>query len=229
MLRAGNIRFVMEMKMEKRAIIKKIVQPAGVLLAACAALCLFGCSSNNRASAFQIVFAAASLNENAVAEFGTSITGGIPELTIEGRAPVFSSMMIGDTRNEMGMMTSDPMMAMGGIMRQAAMATTGELDVMIADMENGARNARSGMFMPLNEIFTAAELAALSERLLSFDILSTGGIEPAPTGERTADYGISITGNESMRRIFGNQEIGVFIIGNTKHPELAKKVVNSLL
>ena len=202
-----------------------------MLIAGFLALCLFGCSSNEKKAApFQVAFTAARLNESAVSEFGASLLNRIPELSIDGNAPLFTPMITGETQNnvEAGII-ADPMMAMTGMMRQAALVSTGDIDVFISDMENAARNARGDMFLPLSEVFTDFELAALNNRFLSFDLVNTDGYETTPTGEKTPVCGIDITGNEMMLRIFGNQEIGVFIAANTKNMELAKKVMLSFL
>ena len=206
------------------------VIPAVIILICGLNLCLFGCSSNNRTSAFQIAFCSLQINERAVTEYGTFLQNEIPELTIDGTAPVFTSIIMGEVVNdfESGIF-SDPMMGIGGMMRMTAITATSDIDVMISDMANAARYAVSGMFLPLSAVFTNDDLEALENRLLSFDIVSMDGIETIPTGERTPVCGINISGNERIRNIFGNQEIGVFIVANTKRPEIAKKVVMSLL
>ena len=211
---------------------KKLIMRGGaMLLAGLLALSLFGCSSGERKAApFQVVFTAARVNESAVSEFAASMLNEIPELTIDGNAPLFTPMVVAETQNNTeGAITADPMMAMAGIMRQAAMVSTNDIDVFISDMNNAARNARGDMFLPLGEIFTDAELAAMSGRLLSFDLVSADGYEATPTGAKTPICGIDITDNETMRRIFGGQEVGVFIVANTKNYELAKKVMTSLI
>ena len=204
---------------------------AAVLLGCCSVLFVSGCSGNKKASPFQVIFSAAYVNENAVAEYKTSLLGSIPELTVDGTAPLFTSMVVGESRNdpESGVIGGDPMMNMAGMMRMAAVVSTGEMDVFISDMDNAARNARGEMFMSLDRVFPGENLSAYDDRLLSFDIMTTDGNEPRPTGEKTPVCGISITGNAQMRRIFGDQEIGVFIVANTKNLETAKKIMRSLM
>ena len=202
-----------------------------ILITAGLVISLFGCSSRNSgADSFQIAFVSLSVNENAISEYGTFLTNEMPELTIDGKAPVFIPIIAGETRNdyESGKV-NDPMAVMGGMMRLATLGATGALDVVIADMDNAARQARGDMFIPLADIFTRDELSSMENRFLSFDKLNTDGYEPVPTGEKTPVCGINITGNARMRSIFGNQEIGVFIAASTKNPELAKKVALSLL
>jgi len=209
---------------------KKSLITAAILIIA-GVIGLLGCSSGKSGSAaFQVAFVSLSINEKAVSDYGTYLTGQIPDLTINGKAPLFTPMITGEARNDFDSgITVDPMMAMGSMMRMAAVGAAGDLDVIIADMENAARQARGGMFLPLTSILTSSELSALENRSLSFDILDTSGYEPRPTGEKTPACGVLITGNERIRNIFGNQEIGVFISANTKNLELAKMVVRSLL
>jgi len=216
---------------KKMAIKRRAFQRVLLLIAGGLTVCLLGCSGNKSKTApFQMVFCSLSINDKAVSDFGASLLKEIPELTIDGKAPMFTPMIMGEVKNdiEAGVM-SDPMMGMAGIMKMVAIVSTSDLDVFVSDMENAARQARGGMFMPLADIFSGDDLAALESRFLSFDILNTEGIEPVPTGEKTPVCGIVITGNEKMKGIFGDQEIGVFIIANTKNLELSKKVVKTLL
>ena len=191
-------------------------------------ICLGGCSGSKKTSPFQIAFASLSLNENAVSEFGASLLAKIPELAIEGTAPLFTPMIMGEVKNDQqsGILI-DPMMGMAGMMQMAAVVSTGDIDVFISDMENGARNARGGMFMSIDKLFPNENLSAIEDRLLSFDIMTTDEYEPKPTGEKTPVCGISIANNDQLRRIFGNRDVGIFIVENTKNLELAKKVMRS--
>jgi hypothetical protein len=210
--------------------IKRVLEARTILVACGLLVCLFGCSSKEKGPLpFQIVFSSLYINESAVTEYGAALLNEIPELSIDGKAPLFTSMIMGEAKNdtESGNFI-DPMMAMGSIMRVATTVSNGEIDVFISDFDNAARNARGGLFLPLSDVYTVDDLAALGDRLLSFDILNTDSYEPTPTGEKTPICGINITGNEKIRRIFGDQEIGVFIVANTKNLELAKRVMASL-
>jgi len=207
----------------------RILTALGIFAVLGLVFCFSGCSENKgKTTPFQVTFSSMTINESAITEFGNSLLRQIPELAIEGTAPLFTSIIMGEARNnpEAGIM-SDPMMGMAGMMRMAATVSTGEIDVFIADMDNGARNARSDMFLSIDKIFPGEDLSALEDRLLSFDIMTTDAYEPKPTGEKTPVCGIKIIDNDQIRRIFGNQEVGVFIISNTKNLELAKKVMRS--
>ena len=204
-----------------------------VIIAACCfiTVCLTGCSSpSSKAAPFQIAFCSLYINDNAVSEYAASLQNSMPELRIDGNAPLCTPMIMGEVQNDIEAgVINDPMMAMGGMIKLAALVATGEIDVVIADLDNAARDARGDMYLPLVEVFTEQELSALSDRLLSFDLVETDGYETIPTGERTPICGINITGNEAMTPIFGNQEIGVFIVANTKNLGLAKSVMLSLV
>ena len=202
-----------------------------IVITSCLGLCLLGCfSNNNENTPFQIAFTSLYVNENALSDFGAYLLEEIPELNINGKPPLFTPMIMGEVRNdiESGIL-NDPMMGIGGMMRITASVAAGEIDMVISDLENAARNARGGLFLPLDEIFTDGELAAFDDRLLSFDLLNTDGYEATPTGEKTPLCGIAITSNEELRNIFANQEIGVFVIANTKNIELVRKVITALL
>jgi len=185
----------------------------------------FGCSSNEKDNQFQIIFIAAQVNEGAVSEYGTFLLEKIPELTIEGKVPLFSHMIMGGALQQI-----DPMMAMGTTVRLTGLMATGELDMVIGNMESASYMAQAESFMFLSDIFTNDELRALEDRLIFFDITNVNENNVhVPTGERTPALGISITGNERISAIFGSQEIGVFIITNTKNPELAKSVMRTFI
>ena len=179
---------------------------------------------------FKLFFSSLTINENAISIYANSLLNEMPELIIEGNNPLFTSMIMGDVQNDMESgILNDPMLAIGGMMKLPALIAAGEIDVMICDMENAARNARGDMFLPLGEIFTDDELAAISGRLLSFDLVETDGYETVATGEKTPVCGIDISDNDAMKSIFGNREIGVFIISNTKNIDLARAVMLSLI
>ena len=173
---------------------------------------------------FQIVFSASQINQNAVTNFGASLLNSMPELTVEGRAPLFTPMAMGTASPG-----ADPMMAMGMTMRLTAQISGGEIDIIISSLENAASMAQGGSFMPLAEVLTEQEISSLGDRLISFDIIQVEGMDAVPTGERTPEVGVNITGKEEIRSIFGSQEIAVFIIANTGNIELSKAVLRSFI
>lgn len=203
-----------------------------LVLTLCIGIIIFtGCSSASaRGSSFQMAFSALYMNSTAIGEYGTALTNKMPELTIDGNAPHFIPVFAGVVENnfETGVL-HDPMMGLAGMMQMSMLVMSGDLDLVVATLDNAARDARNDMFIPLDEIFTAEEMAAFGDRLLSFEHVDTDGFDTWPTGEMTPICGINITGNEDMRKIFGNQEIGVFIVANTGNLDLAKGVMLSLV
>ena len=202
-----------------------------ILVVCILVMSLAGCSSAsasaNRTS-FHIAFSALYMDATAVSEFSEVLASEMPELTIDGNAPTLTPIFAGMVENdfEAGIF-HDPMMALS-IMKIPMMVAAGELDVVVSTLDNAAREARSDIFLPLEEVLTAEELAQFSDRLLAFEHVDTDGYNTWPTGEMTPVCGINITGNEYMRQIFGNQEIGVFIVANTGNIELARSVMLSL-
>lgn len=189
------------------------------------------CSSASGADrAFQVAFCSPAMNSDAIDAYGEKLVAEIPALAAEETAPVFTPIYMGETENdpEQGIGT-DPMMTMGGMMKFTAMIASGEVDVVVSDMENASRNAQSGAFMPLDEVFTAEELAAITAEQLSFDMLEYDGEVGVPTGEKTPACGFDVSGSEALAAIFGDQQLGVFIAEGTKDVELAKQVVLSML
>ena len=192
---------------------------------------LTGCSSARNGDApFQIAFTALHMNTAAVSDYGAMLVNEMPELVIDGNAPRFTPIVAGVVENdpESGRI-HDPMMGIAGMVQIPLMVTARELDVVIATLDNAARDARGDMFLPLDEIFTPEELAAFGDRLISFEHVEIDGPYTRPTGEMTPICGINIAGNEHMRQIFGEQEIGVFIVANSRNVELAREVMLSLV
>ena len=198
--------------------------------------CLFltvlsGCASAPaKETPFHIAFTSMYMNDAAITEYTQTLTGNFPELIIDGNAPLLTPIISGEVKNDLEAgVINDPMVGIAGMMKMPMLVAAGELDVVISNMENAARDARGEMYMPLEDVFTPDEKAILGTRLLSFDLLEADGYDFKPTGEKTPVCGIEITGNDEMRKIFGDQEIGVFIVANTKNLELAKKFILSLV
>lgn len=196
---------------------------------------LVGCSastdtaSGDAAGAFQMALCGLYLDQDAVGDYGEALKVEMPSLTVDGQEPQFTALIMGETENdpESGVI-NDPMLGATGMMKFSAMIAAGELDVVVSDLDNAARSARSDSFIPLDEILSAEEITALEGKLLSFEHMETDGYTTTPTGEYTPICGIDITGNEALKAIYGDQQIGVFIVANTDNPELAKEVMLAL-
>lgn len=109
------------------------------------------------------------------------------------------------------------------IMQVTARAATKELDIMICDERNAARNAHSDLFYLLDEIFTEEEIARFGETL-SYEMVDTDG---NPTGEWTPACGVKIS-SPALDAIYGSGEYGIFIVGSTTHLDQAKEVFLAL-
>ena len=115
----------------------------------------------------------------------------------------------------------DPTAYAAGSVKVSAMVASGEIDVMICDLENAAKYARSETYLPLEDFLSPEELASYEERLLSFDLVDDEG---NPTGEQTPAYGISMNGSEAFDSLYGDTDYGIFLIGNADPAELSKTV-----
>lgn len=115
----------------------------------------------------------------------------------------------------------DPTAYAAGSVKVSAMVASGEIDVMICDLENAAKHARSETYLPLEDFLSPEELAGYEERLLSFDLVDDEG---NPTGEQTPAYGISMNGSEAFDSLYGDTDYGIFLIGNADPSELSKTV-----
>lgn len=191
-----------------------------VLLASVAvpAVLLAGCSSE-KAEAFQMAFCAPYVATEAVEAYGETVKADLPELTVEGTEPLFTAMTMGDSE-------ADPMAAMAGMTKFSAMAAAGELDVVVSDLKNAARNARGESFLDVSSFLTEEELERYAGRLLSFDMVDDQG---NPTGEKTTVCGIDVSDNETLSALAGGDECGVFVVANTSHLEESAALVRYLL
>ena len=176
---------------------------------------------------FQIVFVATVLSDAGVSSLGSTLAREIPELTIGETPPLFNPLMIMGSQDVFSPMAMGPDVVMGSIMRFSLLVGEGEVDMVISDMENAARFAQDNMFMPLSDIFSDSQLAALEGRLLDFELLGEGFGAEGP--ERTPPIGVNITEHPGMAPIFGSLEVGVFVVANTRHLDQVRMVLNYLL
>ncbi len=187
-----------------------------VLLAS--TLVLSGCGGKE-SSALQVVVANSFVSEEALTAYSDAMLAANPGWAEGSSAVEFTSLSLGSEQADAA--------AYGvSIMKVSAMVASNEIDVMICDLDNAARNARSDMYLSLDEIFTEEELASYSDLALTFDMVDDEG---NPTGEQTPACGLSLTGTESLSEIYGESEYGVFIVSNTQNPDLAKDVMLAIL
>ena len=122
--------------------------------------------------------------------------------------------------------TSDAMMTAGTMMKLTAMFASQEVDILFADEENAARNARSNSFLSLSELLTEEEIEALGSRALSCDMLDDQG---NPTGEKTPVCGVDLSGCAVLTPVLGTQSIGVYVVSNTDDLEYVKTALREIL
>lgn len=169
-------------------------------------LLLTGCG--NRENPFQVLFAAPFVNEELMNVYTET-------LSPESEKPVqYASFYFGSP-------DVDPMAYGAGAMMMTAMVAAGEVDVMVCDLNEAPRYARSGIFYDLTEFFSEEELAGVSDRLLQFDMVDEFG---EPTGEKTALCGLDLSDRQDLRYILGSDSVGVFIVCGAKDPELAGEI-----
>ena len=120
---------------------------------------------------------------------------------------------------------SDPSVQMAGMMKLTAAIAAKEVDLIIADDTNAARNARSEAFYELSDILTADEISALGDKALSYDMLDDEG---NASGEKTPVCGVDITGDEVITPAMGSSSAGAFVAGNAANLENAKTVLKAL-
>lgn len=120
---------------------------------------------------------------------------------------------------------SDPSVQMAGMMKLTAAIAAKEVDLIIADDTNAARNARSEAFYELSDILTADEISALGDKALSYDMLDDEG---NASGEKAPVCGVDITGDEVITPAMGSSSAAAFVAGNAANLENAKTVLKAL-
>ncbi len=187
-------------------------------------LVMSGCSSSSQPQPFQMVFCGNPMDTSQIESYGNSLSASMPELTIEGQAPVFTSILAGD-----GASKDDTLTGVAGQTKFTAMIAGKEIDVAICTLDAAEVQARNESFMPLEEIFTAQELEQLGDRQVSYELTEVKDGEEVPTGERTPACGVTLTSDSSLAAIFGDQPVAVFVADNSPNADLAKKVMRHLV
>lgn len=113
-------------------------------------------------------------------------------------------------------------------MIMSVMFSAGEVNLLVCDLENAARYARSDLFYDLTEVLSQEELAEYSDRLITFEMVDEEG---NPLGEQTPPYGMDLSNSDSVKRILGGDPCGIFIPLCAGDMDLAMelfwKIVNS--
>jgi hypothetical protein len=177
-----------------------------------------GTLESESTQALNIYLCADFLSEEASQALADQLRSAVPELADGSIAINVNTTMTGGG--------ADPTMQMASMMKLTGAMAAQEVDVVIADEANAARNARSESFYTLSDLFTEDELSALGGRGLSYDMVDEEG---NPISERTPVCGVDVTGDELFTPIFGNAQIGAFIVGNAPDLENAKVLVKALM
>lgn len=203
---------------------KRLRKISFMLILALVTLLLSGCSNTNKdepdANAAQntlnLVFCASYVDQ-ALAEAYLNTLKQENDILNSGEMDV--SLTVITTSG------ADPMMQMGGMMKLTAVIASNEVDLILCDEENAARNARSGSFYALNELLCEDEISALGDRALQYALIDDEG---KPTDEFTAVCGMDVSADEQLKAVFNQADIGVFVAGNAPHLEAAKAVMKAI-
>ena len=189
--------------------IKRILA-AGVL-AAVSILSLGGCGGGSSAEdTIGVVVSSAYVDDEALQAFAGELIAAHPDW--EGKV-TFTSQSMGDSEIDGA-----------AVMQQTAMAAAGEMDIMVCDDENGARNSRSELFIPLSDLFTKEEIAVFGETL-TFEMVDESG---NPTGEMAPTCGVRVTG-DGFDTAAGGADLGVYIVSTDKDEALVKEIFETLI
>lgn len=186
---------------------------AGFLTAA-TVLSLTSCGSDSSEDTIGVVVSSAYVDDEALQTYADELISAHPDW--EGKV-TFTSQTMGDSQ-------ADGTTYGAAVMQQTAMAAAGEMDIMICDDENGARNCRSDLFLPLSDVFTEEEIASFGETL-SFEMVDESG---NPTGEMTPECGVRVTG-DGFDSAVGDTDLGVYIVSTEKDEALIKEIYTALI
>ena len=173
------------------------------------------CGSEENSAGVDVVVAASYVPEETTDTLQQALDGVYTEES--GFGCTVTGVTTGDTE-------SDPMMAAAGIMKVAGMVAADEIDVLVASLEEGERQAQNGGLLPLSEVFTEEELAEISLEQISFDITDSDGNSEEEFSE---PCGFKLTG-ETVSGL-DSEGVGVFIVSNTDKPEESRQVMETLM
>lgn len=108
-----------------------------------------------------------------------------------------------------------------------AQITGAELDVILADYDNGAAFANIGSFLALEDVFTEEELSEIDESL--FVTYEETDDEGNGTGENLAICGIDVSSVSEFSEFMSGEQIIVHVVANTENLDEVKEYILSLL
>lgn len=199
---------------------KRWTRPLAFLICAVMLLsCLSACSKEpDRSKIFDLVLWAPYVADQTVPDQYKDLLDQIPEL--QGVQTDVLAHSVG-YNNKID--ASDYAM---NAMQLNAMATCGEVDVIIMTDETASLAARGGLFIPLEELFTQEELAAYEGRLMDFAELDVTG---ADLGTRTPVCGIALPESSFLTETLGAEHYGIYAVSDMGHPERVKAVMTFFL
>lgn len=184
---------------------------------------LTGCSSKNESvpsHSLQIVIAAPFAYDEHSNALLDALSAAAPELNTDTAPLSVTAVATGDTDN-------DPMGAMAGLTKITAMMASNEIELLLCDADNARRHGDNGeTYVPLNELFTEAEIAELGIVPATIPILDDAGNY---TGEQSSPCGVDLSGNTALVNMLGISDLGAYVIVDSSNLENARVSIKALL
>lgn len=177
-----------------------------------------GTLSGEATDTLNVYMCAEYLNEDAANELIDQLTSSLDMFSDGGVTVNLTCVATGSGE--------DPTMQMAGMMKLTAAIAAQEVDVVIADEANAARNARSDTFYALSDLLTEDEISALGTNALSYSLLDDQG---EPTGESTPACGVDLSSDARFDAVFGDVPVGVFVAANSPNLENSKALLRGLI
>lgn len=185
------------------------------------ALMMTGCSSGDQAgnASLQVVVLAPYVQEEKVQALMDALNAALPQLTTDTAHLVMNSISAGYS-------DTDPYSTMAAVTRMGGMLAGHEIDLLICDAENAQRYGESGeSFVPLAELFTEEEIAALGIIPATVPVLDGDG---NPTGDRSAPCGVDLSGNTALETLLGQKGMSAYVIIDTANLDNARAALQYL-
>lgn len=177
-----------------------------------------GTLSGEATDTINIYMCAEYLSEDAANELIDQLTGSLDMFSDGGVTVNLTCVATGSGE--------DPTMQMAGMMKLTAAIAAQEVDIVIADEANAARNARSDTFYALSDLLTEDEITALGANALSYSLLDDAG---EPTGENTPACGVDLSSDARFDAVFGDVPVGAFVAANSPNLENSKELLRELI
>lgn len=180
-----------------------------------------GCSagSDTSSASLQVAVAATYVSEEATTALEADLKAAFPALNTEEASMVISGISTGDSEK-------DPETTMAGMARMMGMMASGEIELLICDSDNARRYGDGGeAYVPISDLFTDDELAALGLTAVSVPLLDEEG---NPTGEMSGACGIDLSSCTALTQSIYKTDIAAYVLVNTTNVENAKAVIKHL-